>query len=532
MRASAHYLVNAASNWGQLVVTGVVGIIVLRYAVDQLGKEQFGLYAIVGSVLAVLMLLDLGISGAVARFSARCQGAHDLAGLRGVITTALLVMGTLGVAGGVTLIAALPLIRWFYAVPPEYYVGLVGMTVCQALAFALRFASVPAAGVLIGAGRYELMNAFESLGNLVRLGLLVLLFTVWAPTLLLFGITFVVHQVVRLIGFNVVGRRVVIRGALYDRRAITGRVLLEMGRFSAVQSVGVLAWTALLQGPNLIIGRLLGHTMVTYYQPSLLVACQLAALAAGLTSPLLPLAAKDAETNGGRRLGEWSLRFGRLVTLFALALMLPILLLARPILTVWMTADFAWTAPVFVVVVAAQLFNLTQSANYYLLLGGGRITLWQVSEMAGTVVALGAAVAGQLLFNWGLLGIVGAVGVVTFVRSGLYLPWMCCREFRLPLGRYYRHVYGRPLLPAVLAAGTCWGVLQVWPADGLAGIVVHGLLVVGLFGALAWRMALTPADRATLWDLLQRARQRMSQNGADVGRTAANDGETTGGAPR
>lgn len=532
MRASTRYMVNAGSNWGQLVVSGVVGVIVLRYTVDRLGKEQFGLFPIIGSVLAILMLLDLGISAAVARFSARYQGAGDLGGLRSTTTTALIVMGALGVTGGLALVATIPLVNSFYAVPAELYTDLVGMTVCQAVAFALRFASVPAAAVLIGAGRYELMNGFESLGNLVRLGLLVLLFTVWTPTLLLFGVTFVAHQVVRLVGFNLVGRYAVVRSPLYCRRAVSWSILADLGRFSAIQSVGVLAWTALLQGPNLIIGRLLGNTMVTYYQPSLLVACQLAGLASGLTSPLLPLAAKDAETNGGRRLGEWSLRFGRLVTLFAVALMLPILLLARPILTVWMTEDFAWTAPVFVVAVAAQLFNLTQSANYYLLLGGGRITFWQVSEMVGTVVALSAAVVGQLLLGWGLLGIVGSVGGVTLVRAGAYLPWMCAREFKLPLGTYYRQVYGWPAVPAVLAGVASWGLLQLWPPSGLAGVVGQGLLAVGLFGLLAWWLALTPADRAVVLDLLRQVRQRVARKSVAPGVSPSDARETVGGAPR
>lgn len=529
MRASTRYAVNAFSNWAYVAVSALVGLILLPYALERLGDARFGIYVIVGSMLSVLALLDLGLSGAVSRFSSRDQSLQNFERLRETISTALLLLGTLGVLGALGLVIGLPWIKSFFPIDERHYSGLIAMAVCLAVGFAIHFASVPAAGILIGAGRYELLNSTEILGNLVRLSLVFVLFESFTPSLLLFGLASVAHQVVRFGGFNSLSRFLVMRARLYSVSSISRDALRRLSQFSLINALGVLGYLTLMQGPSFVIGKMLGLEMVSAYAPAFLVAMQLGALLAGLTSPLIPLAAREAETNEGRRLGEWSMRLGRLVCTLSLLILVPALLFAPTILRLWIGPDYVWTALVFRITVAAQLFSLIQAANYYLLLGGGKIRYWVFSEVTAAVIAMAAAILGQLWFNWGLLGITAAVASVVAIRGGLVLPFICCRQFRISVRRYYLHVYGLPLIPCALAATVSFGLTRVFPPATLISLLWQVLLNVVIFATAAWFIALSVADRETVGGLMRSVVQRVwearpSQRTARLTPTEPDDG--------
>lgn len=503
MRTSTRFALNSASNWALNTVQIGVGAVILPYAVGHLGPTQFGLYRIVGAVLSFLSLFDLGLSATVFRFSAQDQGARDLNRLRETTSTAMLVMSGLGVIGALLLSAGAPLMKSFFRVDDQYYSDFLAIDICLAVSFALRFASYTSLGVLNGGNRYDLGNGVEILGNLLRLGLLFLLFECWRPTLLLFGLTFVLHQVVRLVGFHYLARFRVIATRIYSWSAVSRAAFKRLTSFSLINGVNMLGWLLITEGPNVVIGKMLGFEMVTAYQAPWLVSTQLRTFVAGLCSPLVPLAARDAIANDGRNLGEWSVRLSRLACVLSVALVLPVCLLARPLLCLWMGAGYAWTAPILIISVAAQLVAGVQAANYYLMLGGGPLVNWAVSELLSAVVALLVAVLGQVLFHWGILGMVSGASAVIFARNLAYLPLLACRQFRISPGRYYWQTYGLPLISALPATAISWGLLQLAPPTGWIGLIVHGLVNLAVYTAAAWRVAFPMADRAVVRGLAQ-----------------------------
>src|SRR6187551_2446391 len=60
--------------YGVYAVTIVSGLLLTPIIVDALGTEQYGIWAVIGSVLAFIGLLDIGIAPSVIRFSAEQRG--------------------------------------------------------------------------------------------------------------------------------------------------------------------------------------------------------------------------------------------------------------------------------------------------------------------------------------------------------------------------------------------------------------------------------------------------------------------------
>ena len=90
---------NVVLIYGVYAATLVSGLVVTPIILGALGTEQFGIWALIGSILGFIGLLDFGIGPSVIRFAAeqRGRGAHDgeradLDGLRDHVGLAVVTM--------------------------------------------------------------------------------------------------------------------------------------------------------------------------------------------------------------------------------------------------------------------------------------------------------------------------------------------------------------------------------------------------------------------------------------------------------
>ena len=492
-------------------VAMVTGAVTVSYALDRLGATEYGIFGIVGSVMGLLGLIDMGLYGAVLRFTSQDQASGDRQRLRATYSTALVTLSALGAAGAVLMIAVTPWVKTFFAIEERYYQGLIGLNICLAVSFALNFVCITNLSVLAGGNRYDLLNAVEIVASLVRLGLLVLFFECLGVSLPLFGLTYVLSQVIRLTGFASLSRWSVARERLFSLSAVSPAALRRLAGFSVINAVAMVGWLLMLQGPNLLIGRMLGPAMVAAFAAPLLVGSSLRALIMGLTSPLIPLAGREAAEGRQANLGEWSVRLSRLSCILGLAIVLPLSIFARPILHHWIGSGYVWTAPVFIVMIVAQLVVSVQLTNYYLVLGGGNIVPWAAGQIAACIAAFAVAIAGHALWGWELLGIVSSFAIADVVRCGLHFPLVCCRSCGVRVARYYWQAYGRPLIPAVAAGAVSLALIGWRPPDSVRLLAWQGLLNVLLFGMGVYFVALDAGDRDLLHGYVQSAVRRARE---------------------
>jgi len=422
MRPAARFAVNAFSNWTQRAVAIGVGVVMMPYAIHHLGQTRYGVFGILGSLIGMLGLLDMGLSSGVSRFSSQDQAAGNLRALRGVATVAQLLQGGVGVVGGTIIAFSPPWMALFFNIDAHYYEELRLLSICMAVSFCFSFLSVAPRGLIIGGNRYDLANAVDVAANLTRLALLFILFESFKPSLFLFGIIYATYDVMRYFLYWSLARFWVVKTKTFSVAEVSWDIVKRFGSFSAMNAIGVAGGMLMSQGPNFVVGKMLGPAMVTAFAPTLLVAGQLRAAVIGFVAPLLPLAGRNVATEGGARLADWSVRFSRLACIMSLTILVPVIAYARPIIGMWIGSDYEWTTPVFVIMSLSQLFASIQVANYYLALGGGRIRPWAMTSFGAAATAVILSALGTWLFGWGLLGVAIVVGVVIAGRTGITLP--------------------------------------------------------------------------------------------------------------
>src|SRR5438445_973785 len=99
-------ITNAAVNWIGFAVQLVVAFFMSPILVHGLGAPRYGVWSLVESVLAYLMLFDLGVAASVVRYVARFEANGDLKRLNRIFSTSL---GIFAAAGFVAMLLALAL---------------------------------------------------------------------------------------------------------------------------------------------------------------------------------------------------------------------------------------------------------------------------------------------------------------------------------------------------------------------------------------------------------------------------------------
>jgi O-antigen/teichoic acid export membrane protein len=170
-----------------------------------------------------------------------------------------------------------------------------------------------------------------------------------------------------------------------DRSSL--RRVFRFGFWQWLQSAGTVLFSA---ADQLLIGSLLGAAPLARYSVCLQIAQYVHMLPSVMMQIIFPRVSALGP-NLDPRQGNEILRSATLASMgIALTLGLPIILLASPILVLWIGADFAadnhWLLIVLVLVHIALAFNI---GGYFVLLGSGR-----AARSAGIVLAAGAAQSG------------------------------------------------------------------------------------------------------------------------------------------
>src|SRR6266849_10052928 len=97
-------VVNAVANWVGFAAQLIVAFFTSPLLVHGLGAPRYGVWSLVESVLAYLMLFDLGVAASVVRYVARFEANGDLIRLNRVFSTTL---GIFAAAGSGVMLRAL-----------------------------------------------------------------------------------------------------------------------------------------------------------------------------------------------------------------------------------------------------------------------------------------------------------------------------------------------------------------------------------------------------------------------------------------
>ncbi len=508
MTSSQRIIVNTLASYGRTVLAAGLALFSSRWILNALGQTDFGLFALVGSLIGFVTFLNGVLSGSAGRFFAYAIGRGKPDEVREWFNTALVIHTALP---SLLVLAGWPVgdycIREVFVIPAERipaclcvfhltlvsaFVGMIGVPFLAMFTAKQRIAETAFWGLLQSAFVFALAFFLtRTTGDSLL---------VYAVGMVAISVFFYLIQVARA-------------AVIFPECRVDHRLFLNRDRarrlfhFAFWNLVGGLGGILRGQGTAILLNLFHGPAANAAYGISNQVSHQALNLTQSMTGAMYPEITATAGHGDISRLHSLTLRACKFGTILALLFTIPLLLEMPLILQLWLKAPPPH-APIFCQIVLVAFLIDKSTIGYMLSINAdGRIAGYQAS--VGVILLLTFPLAYLLL----ILFHDPAAALVAFIITGTG-----CSAGRIYWGRrllglsvysWISVVFGRALLIALPAA--CIAALPqfLMPAAAVR-LAATFILAVSATATLTWAVGLTCAERAWLSHMFRSTVRRLS----------------------
>lgn len=366
----------------------VVMLVAYPVLINHLGAEVFGIYILATSVSGSLAFFDFGVSSAAVKFIAEDMVKGNQRAAAEVINTSLIFYGGLGAIGDLLIWFLSPRLVLLFRVDPLVQTEAIWAFRLAALQFGIYLLTVVFVSVFKGMQRFDY-------SALVLSFLSVLTYAGAVAGVLLFGaglqgittISFVANLVIFL--FSAILSFMLCR--THSIQLISTRpsfyTFRRMFNFGIAMTVHMFASFFFRQAQRLLVGALIGPGAVTIYVLAVTVVSKVHELISATTEIIFPIASVvDKKNKSLFRRVYLHMLFGS--GIIAILILLPLVILAEPILKLWVGADLASkTAPLMMFFAIAFFFVSLSPVPFYVVNGFGKPWFNVIFDLINVTIA-------------------------------------------------------------------------------------------------------------------------------------------------
>ena len=479
--------INTIAQQASQVIVLVTALVAITVVARRLSLPEFGTYGLLVSLTAYVSFVQGSIEAAAVKSVAEAadQRARDEA-----FSTALSLYVVAGVAAGAILAIGGTALLGVFNIPArlqhEAQQSVVALGVVTCMGWPCKIFQ----DILRGTQRFVDSASAEIGASLAVGGLLIALAISDAPLWLLVSAGGSLPLFIGIASALIVlWRKLPYR---FRRSEVTWAAVRAFGRISSYLSLAGLSGLVIYSMDRAILAAFRSPTIVGLYEGPVRGHNLVQQVHGTLTIPVLPAATAYLAENDMERARELLLRGTRYILAAVIPVALVFMILAQPILRVWLGPEFAAGATAMTLLVAYWLINANTGVAATMLLAAGRVR-WLAGYSAGVAAA-------NLFLSLALTPAFGLNGVVlgTTISYLVAFPFFVVKTlstFPVRLAELAREAW----LPAYVTGAVIGAVLVAVRVtvhfDSLVQVGGVGLLMIFLYWAIYYFAWLRPGER-------------------------------------
>jgi O-antigen/teichoic acid export membrane protein len=507
-------LYNTASNYAAQIVTIGLGLLLTPFLLHSLGPSAYGLWVLVSSVAGYGALLDFGIASAVVKYTSEYQARREQTQADSLVATAVSLYLLLGLAAMLLGLILAPIFPHLFSVPPGSEATASALVLLAGINVGVAIPSAATTAILRGLHRFDLANLIGIAGTLLNALLTVVVVLAGGELIGMMIVAIFVTAVMQIPSILLI-RRVAPELRLHWRAA-DRRQLRTVAGFSSSTFITNLAGQLKTKTDEIVIGLFLPLAAVTPYALANRLSETAQIFAQQFIKVLLPIASMYDATDARARLRALYVLSTRLTLAIFVPFACVLVVLAQPLLTLWVGAAYANSTVLVLILTLARLFDISQWPAASVLTGMARHRPLAFISIGSGVVNLVLSLL--LVQRYGVIGVaLGTLIPATLETLLLKLPLA-----RRAIGVSWREVAAQMFWPALGPAAPALLVLlalrsllapATLPAVTAVGVAGLGVYAAGylLFGATADERRLYGSVTATTLGSLQHGLQQVRQ---------------------
>lgn len=489
-------VINVISNWAPLGVNLLIGFLLTPYLIAHLGKENYGVWILVGAFVGYYGLLRLGVGNGIIRYVPYYRGLNDQRAVRQTISTATAIF----TFAGLTILA----ISLFVAEPIAVF--FKGGTKLAAL---VRILGVAAAVECLAHVLDSCVRAYERWVAANLASIAVRVFRAVGLVVLLhlgYGLVEISYVVVATAVFATL-----LAGGLFVRycRSISLRAtFVKLARakilvsFGLITTVGNAGYNLRLAGHSLIIGKLISLEAVAVYAIAVVLMRNVRLLTVTPTRVFWPRFAHLDGENKQQELTTLFLTTTRFCAALASGAILMVFTLGSSFIRLWVGEGFEGVYPALMVLALGYLIEASLGSTIPLLGCTGHQKAQAVIGSTDTILGFGLSIF--LVGRMGLVGVALGFLISSVVINGVVGSWFICHLLNIRLVKDYLLCLLRPWLILGVLTFITYLMKQGRFVGTWMGLICLSLAVGSAYAICSYFITFRPEEREKVKNVVGR----------------------------
>ena len=484
IKFTQRFSANVLSNVAFFVISIIVGLGLVPYFVDTLGLAAYGLIPLATSITGYVTLIIDSLNTSISRFLTIDLQRSDIARANQTFNTAL--FGTLAI-----ILALIPIVLLIAWVAPEFFD--IGETASHDvfLLFLLILGSVLIRAwssnfmvTLFAYNRLDYRNLVNITNLATQLILVVILFTIFSPSLVYVGISYLAAALAALFL------------AYYLSRKVCPDIHISIRSYSHARfgEIGGLAFWVIIDTVGfmlnanialLVVNRLFGDVAGSEYSLVLLWGTLLYGISGLVTTAMTPMIYNYYSRRDTTGLIKFGLFAMKCMGLFMAPIIGLICLFSPQLFAIWMGSDeFAHLAPLVWIVVSPAIIKVQISAISSIGVGYGKVKVPAFYSLFAGILNVYLSFTLPFMFGLGIYGVAISSAITMILHTGVSAPLYGAYIVHAPLSTFLNAILrGVGYLAGFVGVGIL--VLTVLPdSDILMSMLIGSGLLIG-YAAIA-----------------------------------------------
>lgn len=487
----------------RLIFLALVNLYAVRITLEALGVVDYGIFNVIGSVVASLTIMTGAMTSASQRFLSFHLGKEDYEKYSHTFTLLLICF----IAIAVILIIIGEALGYFFVekwltIPTDRIDAAYWLYQATLLTFAISLITIPYTSSIVANERMDAFAVFSIVEGVLKLGIAFMLIHYGGDRLILYGVlTAVISIIVFLMSMQYCHTK--FRYCRYIWKW-DGFIFKDLLGYTGWNLFGSLSGMLDNQGQNILLNIYFGPVVNTAKAIADRIQNVITGFSTNLYMAASPQIIKSYATKDYERAHKLVIKTSKLSYLLIFILSFPLICNMEGLLYLWLGADGKtpdMTAFSQLILVYCLVISLEPPISR-LIQATGQIKRYQLSVGAVTllyipIAALAFALGGSAILS--LVILIAVMGIAQIVR--IYVAW---KQVNLSPGQYCKEV----AVPVLKVTFVGMAVFLVSPLVGSSGntipfIVLHTVIagIIGLF--IAGILGLNKEDRHYISNLIQ-----------------------------
>ncbi len=486
-------LKNVFSNWASFAVGIAVTFLLSPFMVHSLGKEEYGIWALVFSIINYTNLLDAGMKQSLARYIPKYYANKDYVKINEIINSSNLIYS---ITGTLVIVVTVVIALFFTG---AFKVGAESLGTMQILliivgldqAIAFYFMSGTAIGPF---HRYDVSNLIGVVSSLIHAVLIYIVLSQGYGLIALASVT-VANNVVR----HIVRRwyqQHLVPELRFRLRYVNKAAIKELLGYGLDSFFIVASWMVVFHTGNIVIGLFISTTAVTYYNIAGNLINYLRVLINAIGVPLVP-AISHIDAMGNRdQINSLYTKISRYLFYITTTICTVTLMFGAKFIYTWMGPEFIETVKVLHILIIPISIYLPQIIANSILLGIGEHRALFYILLVESAANLGLSLA--LVKPLGIYGVALSTAFVQIFIYTYIFPYFFNKLINGNLKLFYANSLKMIAVGTIFTVPVGMILRQVNTSLGWTSLIIDALAITPMIILGFWFGVLSRDDRSRL----------------------------------